>query len=102
MRRILSLLVVAGVGLAPAGVRAQSLAAGSPGGARVEGPGIALGERLVLHLGISTELRFDSNVFYETDNVTSALALRLTPAFAIATKNPQRTLGPDGTPAPHK
>ena len=84
---------------------AQSIAAGAPAGAKVEGPGIALGDRLVLHLGAGAEMRYASNVFYSDGSangpITSGLALRLTPQFAIATKNSQRTLGPDGTPARH-
>jgi hypothetical protein len=80
---------------------AQSQALNASPSAKVEGPGMALGERLVLHLGIGAELRYDSNVFYEGSNQTQALALRLTPAFALATKNSQRTIGPDGVPAVH-
>ena len=101
MRRLLSLLALASFALTPAIARAQSMAAGAPAGAKVEGPGVALGERLVLHVGVGAELRYDSNVFYEDSNPTSGLALRLMPAFSLATKNAQRTMGPDGTPAPH-
>ncbi len=55
----------------------------------------------MLHAGIGAELRYDSNVFYETNNTTQGLALHLTPGFVISTKNSQRTTGPDGVVAPH-
>src|SRR5688572_17046520 len=105
MRRLalhVSLTALALCALASGAAHAQSLAVSAPAGARVEGPGIALGDRLVLHLGIGAEFRYDSNVFYEDSNGTQALALRLTPTFALATKNPQRTLDSEGNPAPHK
>ncbi len=94
--------VLAALGVvAPTIARAQSVAVGGPPGAKVEGGGVALGERLVLHLGIGAELRYDSNVFYETTNPTQGLALRLTPSFALSTKNAQRP-NPDGSVSPHK
>jgi hypothetical protein len=105
MRRIPTLLALAACAFAPAIARAQSIAAGLPPGAKVEGPGIALGDRLVLHLGVGAELRYDSNVFYSDGGpnspITSGLALRLTPQFSLATKNAQRAVAPDGTPVSH-
>ena len=106
MRRLLPTVAsVAVLGLcafAPVAAHAQSIAAGNPGAARVEGPGISLGDRVVLHVGIGAELRYDSNVYYESSNTTQALALRLTPNFSIATRSGVRTLGTDGAAAPHK
>jgi len=88
--------------LVPGVARAQSLAAGPPIGAKIEGPGIALGERLVLHVGAGAELRYDSNVFYQSSGETSALALRLTPGFQLATRGGSRMAGADGVVSPSK
>jgi hypothetical protein len=54
--------------------------------ARAEGPGIALGERLVLHPGIGAEIRYDSNIFYEATNEKQGAVLRLTPWLDLATR----------------
>jgi len=102
MRRLLALLALSACALSPAIARAQSIAAGAPPSARVEGAGIALGDSLVLHLGIGAEVRYDSNFFYETNNTTQGLSLHLTPGFLISTVNSQRSTGPDGQVAPHK
>jgi hypothetical protein len=66
------------------------------GVARAEGPGIKLGERLVLHPGIAAEFRWDSNVFFEPTNPTSAFLFRLLASLDMATRPPQR-----GGDAPH-
>lgn len=58
-----------------------------PATARAEGPGIRLGDKMLLHLGLGTELAWDSNVFYadSTPSVNnpsgpiSSFELRLTP-----------------------
>ncbi len=56
-----------------------------------EGPGIRLGDRLVLHPGIGTEFRYDSNIFYAADgNAIGAFAFRLLPTLDLATRPPQR------------
>ncbi len=90
-----------GVVVAPALALAQSAPAGAAPAAAVEGAGIALGERLVLHLGVGAEVRYDSNVFFENVNPTQGIALRLTPRFYLSTKNAQRP-NADGTVSPHK
>jgi hypothetical protein len=55
-----------------------------------EGPGVKLGDRLVLHPSIGVEFRFDSNVFYSAENPTSAFLFRLMPSIDLATRPPQR------------
>jgi len=64
--------------------------------ARAEGPGIRLGERLVLHPGIAAEFRWDSNVYFEPTNPYSAFLFRLLASLDLATRPPQR-----GGNAPH-
>ena len=56
----------------------------------------------MLHIGITGELRYDSNVFYEATNPTSALALRISPNFALATRSQKRLTGPDGEVTPSR
>lgn len=58
--------------------------------AKAEGPGVRLGDQLVLHPGIGFEVRWDSNIFYQTQNPVSAFLLRLTPRIDLATRPPQR------------
>jgi hypothetical protein len=59
--------------------------------ARAEGPGVRLGDRLVLHPGIGVELRYDTNVFYAASgSETGALILRVLPSLDLATRPPQR------------
>lgn len=58
--------------------------------ARAEGPGIKLGDRLVLHPGIAAEFRWDSNVFFEATNPYSAFIFRLLGSLDLATRPPQR------------
>ncbi len=102
MRRILPVVSLIACALSPAIARAQSLAVGAPGGAKIEGPGLKLGDRVVFHAGIGAELRFDSNVFYEDKNETMGLALRLTPNFSIASHGGARIVNPDGTASVQK
>jgi hypothetical protein len=65
--------------------------------AHAEGKGFRLGDSLVLHLGITTDIHYDSNVFYEANNPTGAAILRVVPRFDLATRPPQR-----GGSMPHK
>lgn len=65
--------------------------------ARAEGPGIRLGDRLVLHPGIAAEFRYDSNIFFQPNNEVGGFMLRLMPTVDLATRPPQR-----GGNAPHK
>ena len=58
--------------------------------ARAEGPGVRLGDRLVLHPGLAAELRYDSNVFFLSSNEVGALIVRLLPSLDLATRPPQR------------
>ena len=52
--------------------------------------GLRLGDALVLHLSLGTELGWDSNVYYEADTPTSkptnAFYLRLNPSFDLTTR----------------
>ncbi|MEO6954496.1 MAG: hypothetical protein ABI321_22045, partial [Polyangia bacterium] len=80
---IIALATVAGGGVASA----QSTAAGGAPSAPTLGDGIALGSRFLLHVGAGAELRYDSNVFYQTANTTQGLALRLTPNFTIESRS---------------
>src|SRR5688572_1656510 len=72
---------------------AQQAVTSSP----VEGRGIKLGEQLVLHLGLSADIRYDSNVFYESSNTTQAAILRLSPMIDLSTRPAAR-----GGEKPHK
>lgn len=56
------------------------------GAARAEGPGIKLGDRLLLHLGLGAEFRYDSNVFYQDSGGTGAFEFRLLPSVDLATR----------------
>ncbi len=56
------------------------------GAARADGPGFALGDRLLLHLGIGVEFMYDSNVFYESSHPHQAALMLLTPNIALATR----------------
>ncbi len=85
IRRPLAVLafLVLGAGVA----RAQSMpTSGAAPSASALGDGVALGSGAVLHIGVGAELRYDSNVFYESSNTTQGLALRLTPHFSIASR----------------
>lgn len=58
--------------------------------ARAEGPGILLGERLVLHPGVATEIRYDSNLFFSNQRTgeglpTGAFLLRILPSVDLTT-----------------
>ncbi len=62
-----------------------------------EGPGIKVGESLVLHLGIGLEGGFDSNATLSSDNIKAG-RLRITPYVDLATRSPQR-LNDEQSPA---
>ena len=62
-----------------------------------EGPGIRLGDRLVLHPGIGVEFRYDTNVFFQPPgSETGAFLLRVLPSLDLATRP-----GVRGGGAPH-
>jgi hypothetical protein len=58
--------------------------------ASAEGPGLKLGDQLVLHLGVGAELRYDSNVFFEPTNEVGALIFRALGSVDLATRPKQR------------
>ena len=60
-----------------------------------EGPGIKLGEGLVFHPGLATELGYDSNVLLNgnADQVVGAGLLRLRLHLDLSTLPPQRITG---------
>jgi hypothetical protein len=58
--------------------------------ARAEGPGVRLGEQLVLHPGVAAEIRYDSNIFYTASNELQAAILRILPSIDLATRPAQR------------
>src|SRR5437773_9387626 len=62
----------------------------STGVARAEGPGIRLGDRLVLHLGLAAEFRYDSNIFFQSSNETGAFLFAAIPSVDLATRPPVR------------
>jgi hypothetical protein len=73
--------------------------------ARAEGPGIALGDRLLLHLGLGVEFRFNDNIFFQSDNAkdttgatipkTSAFELRLLPTIDLTTRTARGSQSPN-------
>jgi hypothetical protein len=55
--------------------------------ARAEGPGIKLGDRLLLHLGVAAAFRYDDNVFFQTNNLKIAgVEFRLLPTIDLGTR----------------
>lgn len=78
---ILSISVALCVGTV---ARAQTLSAST---AVVHmGPGLRLGDALILHLGLGADVAWDSNVFYENTNPTNAFMIRLNPSFALTNR----------------
>ncbi|MDB4968031.1 MAG: hypothetical protein JWN44_3720 [Myxococcales bacterium] len=75
LRRYLALTILGALLALPAGARAQ--------GAVNANGGIKLGDVFVLHLGMGTEVQWDSNIFYESKNESSAFVLRLSPGFDL-------------------
>lgn len=53
--------------------------------AHAEGPGIKLGDRMVLHLGLGVEFRYDDNVFFQNGNKIGAFEFLLRPSLELAT-----------------
>ncbi len=73
------------------------LAAGWSTSARAEGPGVRLGDSLVLHPGISVGAGYDSNLFYAPDEIkpgnearVGAFYFSLKPSVDLATPSLQR------------
>jgi hypothetical protein len=60
-----------------------------------EGPGIRLGDTLVLHPGLGVEGGYDTNFFY-AENATGTGRLRVTAHLDLATRPPQRTESEEG------
>src|ERR1700722_20077225 len=59
----------------------------APASARADGPdGFKLGDRLVLHLGLGTEFRYDDNVFYQNSNKVGAFEFLLLVSADMATR----------------
>jgi hypothetical protein len=57
--------------------------------ARAEGPGIKLGDRLLLHLGLAAEFRYDDNFFFQdaSQAKVSAFEFVLRPSVDLATSS---------------
>ena len=75
LRRLFAAAVVVAVALGASVAHAQPV---------VQGEGIRLGERLVLHLGTGVEFCFDDNVFYVDCDKILAFLFRFTPNLALA------------------
>lgn len=63
--------------------------------AAAEGPGFLLGRRIVVHPGLASELRYDSNVFFSNSRVggglpAGAFILRVLPSLDISTLSLRR------------
>ncbi len=57
---------------------------------QAEGPGLMLGDRIVVHAGFATELRYDSNVFFSNGRLGNGLPigaflLRILPSVDLST-----------------
>ncbi len=52
-----------------------------------EGPGIKLGDTLVLHLGLGLEAGYDTNALYAPSNPDQAVRLRVTPYVDLGTRS---------------
>lgn len=61
-----------------------------------EGPGIKLSDRMVFHPGLTTEGRYDTNVFYEEERLSGAGFLRVIGHIHLATLSPQRLTDGEG------
>jgi hypothetical protein len=58
--------------------------------AHAEGPGIRLGETVVLHLGLAAGASYDTNPFYRRTNEAWAVGVDIRPSIDLATRPPQR------------
>ncbi len=79
LRRYLSIITIGALGMVAVPARAQDIGAGTGGGVR-------LGDAFVLHLGIGAQVLWDSNVFYEATNPTSAFELGVSPWFDLTNR----------------
>jgi len=61
-----------------------------------EGPGIKLGDSLVLHLGLGAEGGYDTNALYRDEAVEGAGRMRITPFVDLATRNQRRRVQDEG------
>jgi hypothetical protein len=61
-----------------------------------EGPGIKLGESLVLHLGLGAEGGYDTNALYRDESVEGAGRIRITPYVDLATRSKRRRVQDEG------
>lgn len=61
-----------------------------------EGPGIKLGDSLILHLGLGAEGGYDTNALYRDDNVEDAGRIRITPYVDLATRSQRRRVQDEG------
>jgi hypothetical protein len=75
------------------GLGACALLLASP--ARAEGPGIKLGDHLLLHLGIAAEFRYDDNFFFQdtSQGKFSAFEFVLRPSLDLATRGSRTASG---------
>lgn len=63
------------------------------------GPGIKLGDSMVLHLGLGAEGGYDTNALFK-DEPDGAGRLRITPFVDLATRSPQRRVQDEGVQDP--
>ena len=77
LRRYRLLLILTLLALPAPFARAQST---------TQGPGIRLGDALILHLGLGLEFEYDNNLFYQSTNTTGVFAMRLTPSFDLTNR----------------
>jgi hypothetical protein len=61
-----------------------------------EGPGIKLGDSLVLHLGLAAEGGYDTNALYRDEAVEGAGRIRITPYVDLATRGQRRRVQDEG------
>jgi len=75
------------------GTAAMSYPATAPGDI-----GVRLSESSVLHVGVSAEAGFDSNVFYSSSNPVQSAMTRVVPTFILTNADRQTSFGPTGNP----
>jgi hypothetical protein len=61
-----------------------------------EGPGIKLGDSLILHLGLAAEGGYDTNALYRDEAVEGAGRIRLTPYVDLSTRGERRRVQDEG------
>jgi hypothetical protein len=61
-----------------------------------EGPGIKLGDSLILHLGLAAEGGYDTNALYRDEAVEGAGRIRLTPYVDLSTRGLRRRVQDEG------